>query len=441
MCERCSASARRVASLIRSRIVERPGINALISVDVDEGAALGRLAVSRHRAHVRELTKPQQVVVVKDNIAVAGMPWTCGSGRRATQVATEDAVVVQRLRASGCWIVGKSNLDEYSFGASGNNDHFGGIANPLCEDRTPGGSSGGSAAAVAAGFCGAAIGSDTGGSLRIPAALTGTVAFRPAVGVVPTQGMWAGGPSFDTIGAIARNVQECRDLSMVLSGIALPFSAGRRLRLGIVSGYLLDAADEDVRLAVQAASVTLSQIGSVTTVDLPHAAAAVEALGIITRHEAFRAHEETLQRDPEQFGSEVLARLRSGGGVTMSQLADARKVQSLWQSTLADVFHHVDVVIGPTVPCVAPMRRTGEMIAQTARLTTFTAPWSLAGLPVIAIPCGEGEGGLPVSLQLVGSRGMESALFDLAGTFEHATKTRSDPSMTAAIQGFPAAMT
>lgn len=329
--------------------------------------------------------------------------------------------------------MGKSNMDEYSYGASGNNAHFGPIANPLREDRTPGGSSGGSASAVLAGFCGAAIGSDTGGSLRIPAALTGTVAFRPAVRRVPTEGMWAGGPSFDTIGAITRNVADCRELSIILSDMRLPKNKVKPLRLGFVTGYLHDSADEDVRLAVQKGWRRLSRFGDVRMVEFPLAEDAARALGIITRLEAFRANEGELERAPGLFGTEVRARIESGRAVTGSEMSRARELQMQWIAAVEEMFRHVDVVIGPTVPCVAPIRSSGTMIAQTAKLTSFTAPWSLAGVPVLAMPCGRGEDGLPVSLQFVTPAGREAVLFDLAVAFEAGSDIPSDQAMLAAL--------
>lgn len=408
-------------------------------MDIDEGASLGHIPVTPHSAHEGQIEHPYQVLVVKDNVAVAGMPWTCGSSSRQDVVAEKDAEAVRRLRAAGCWVVGKSNLDEYSYGASGNNAHFGNIGNPLRENRTPGGSSGGSAAAVVAGFCGAAIGSDTGGSLRIPAALTGTVAFRPAVGVVPTEGMWAGGPSFDTIGAIARNVADCRELSMILSGVRLTKTKVKPLRLGFVTGYLFDSANEDVRLAVEDGLRRLAQLGNARPVELPLASTAAHALGVITRVEAFRAHEGALARSPGQFGTEVLDRIESGRAVTTAETSHALEIQSQWAADIDEVFRHVDVVIGPTVPCVAPIRSTGTMIAQTARLTSFTAPWSLAGLPVLAVPCGRGDDDLPVSIQFVAPPGREAALFSLAEAFEAASGAPSfDPELIAALDAHSA---
>ncbi len=402
-------------------------------MDIDDGISLGHLPISPHRAHKRHLLRPRQVLLIKDNIAVAGMPLTCGTNARNDVVPQEDAEAVRRLRAKGCWVVGKSNMDEYSYGASGNNAHFGPIRNPLAEDRSPGGSSGGSAAAVLAGFCGAAIGSDTGGSLRIPAALTGTVAFRPAVGRVPTEGMWAGGPSFDTIGAITRNVSDCRELSMILSNVQPLKNKLKPLRLGFVTGYLLDSADEDVRLAVQKGRRRLSQFGEVQMIELPLAEDAARALGIITRLEAFRANESELDRAPGLFGTEVRTRIESGRTVTDADLSRAREVQMRWTASVEEMFRRVDVIIGPTVPCVAPVRSPGTMIVQTAKLTSFTAPWSLAGVPVLAMPCGQGEDGLPVSLQFVAPVGREAVLFDLAVAFEAGSDIPSDQAMLAAL--------
>jgi aspartyl-tRNA(Asn)/glutamyl-tRNA(Gln) amidotransferase subunit A len=394
-------------------------------------------------------------VAIKDNICVRGMPTTAASRILEGYRPPYDATVVSRLLAAGAVLVGKTNCDEFAMGSSTENSAWGASRNPWDVERTPGGSSGGSAVAVAAGCVPVALGSDTGGSIRQPAAFCGLVGLKPTYGRVSRYGLLAFGSSLDQIGPLTRNV---RDAALVLNVIAGPdpadstaadvpvpdFTAsldGRvgGLRLGVPRHLLGEGVDTDVRALFDGAIERLRAEGaSVHDVELPHARYAIpvyylvataEASSNLARYDGVRygvrsprsdtlRHMYTRTRD-EGFGPEVKRRIMLGTYVLSAGYYDAyylkaQQVRTLIRRDYDEAFARVDVVVMPTTP--TPAFRLGEKVDNPLQMylaDVFTVSANLSGLPALSVPCGLTAAGLPVGLQLTGRMFDEHTLLRL----------------------------
>jgi aspartyl-tRNA(Asn)/glutamyl-tRNA(Gln) amidotransferase subunit A len=349
-------------------------------------------------------------VGVKDLIDVAGVRTTAGSEFLRDHVAAEDAAVIQQLRAAGAIIIGKTHLHEYAIGATNVNPHYGPARNPWNPDLSPGGSSGGSAVAVAAGLCMAALGTDTGGSVRVPSALCGLTGLRPAAGQVSTQGVIPMSWTLDTVGPMARTA---RDAAILFDAMTDAIPAGTvRLLDRTISGLRLGVAADDfvwnetaieIVSAVRAAADLLHDQGmSVADVSLPGMPDALAASGVISLGDAAAYHRDRLLDTPERFGADVRKRLEWGIARSAADYAQARHTARLWQRTLYELFRdHIDVLALPTTPVVSHALEGSEGLRAARELLRFTYPVSLSGLPALSLPCGFTEDGLPVGLQLV----------------------------------------
>ncbi len=383
-------------------------------------------------------------VALKDNLCTAGTPTTCGSKILAGFVPPYDATVVARLRAAGAVLIGKTNMDEFAMGSSCENSAYGPTRNPWNPSRIPGGSSGGSAVAVAARFAPLALGSDTGGSIRQPAALCGVSGLKPTYGRVSRYGLVAFGSSLDQIGPFARDV---KDLALILqticgrdpqdstsADVAVPdwfaaTSAGvKGLRLGIPREYFGGGIDPEVAAAVRAAVSVLQENGaSVEEVSLPHTDYGIAAYYIVAPAEAssnlarfdgirygFRSPGETsllelYRHSREQgFGAEVKRRIMLGTFVLSSGYYDAYynralKVRRLIRDDFEKVFARVDAVVCPTSPVAAfPLGEKAADPLQMYLCDVFTVCSNMAGIPGLSIPCGLTRDRLPIGLQILG---------------------------------------
>jgi aspartyl-tRNA(Asn)/glutamyl-tRNA(Gln) amidotransferase subunit A len=393
-------------------------------------------------------------VALKDNIDTAGIRTTAGAGFLADRVPAEDAEVVRRLTAAGAVIVGKAQLHELAYGGTTQNPHFGACRNPWDPERIPGGSSGGSGAAVAAGMCAAALGTDTGGSVRIPAALNGVAGLRPTTGAISNRGLVWLTHTFDTIGPLARSVEDVAEVFAVLAGYdpaeptsvegpAVDSLAGlgqgvEGLRVGVPASFYFDDADEPVVTAVRAAGDMLAELGaSLVEVELPGSAEALEAATRIIWAEALAIHRERLATDPASFGEDVRRRLPSGEQVTGADYATAVQTGREWRRMLAGVLARVDAILSPVSGAVAPLAADCETIETTRRLTIRTYGWSLAGLPALAVPCGFSPDGMPIGMQLAAPAWQEPVLFRLGVAYESATDwhLREPPIVAASLAG------
>jgi aspartyl-tRNA(Asn)/glutamyl-tRNA(Gln) amidotransferase subunit A len=402
-------------------------------------------------------------VAIKDNMCTKGILTTCSSKILKNFIPPYESTVTSRLLASGYVLTGKTNLDEFAMGSSTENSGFHTTRNPWDTERIPGGSSGGSAAAVAADECIAALGSDTGGSIRQPASLCGVVGLKPTYGRVSRYGLVAFASSLDQIGPITKNVRDAAILMNLISGrdrkdstsapVEVPdFTAVlgqeiRGLRIGIPKEYFIEGMDKEVDHAVKAAIRQLESLGAVPVeVSLPHTGYAVAAYYVLATSEAssnlarydgvkygFRAEgkdllEMYMKTRAEGFGPEVKRRIMLGTYTLSSGYYDAyyrkaQQVRTLIKRDFENVFEQVDVVVTPTSP--TPAFRLGEKTDDPLQMylaDIFTISVNLAGVPGISIPCGFTSNNLPIGLQLIGRHFDEEAILRASYAYEQSTE-------------------
>jgi len=399
-------------------------------------------------------------VAIKDNLCVADRPMTCGSRMLETYRPPRDACVVERLREADAILFGKTNLDEFGMGSSTEHSAFGPTCNPYDPARTPGGSSGGSAAAVAAGLVPLALGTDTGGSIRQPAAFCGIVGLKPTYGLVSRRGMVAFASSLDQIGPLARSVPDAALLLQVIAGhdASDATSSVRRaprheavkatargVRIGLPREFFPEALADEVRAAVGAAQAVLVRGGAeIREVKLPLARYAVptyylvascEAASNLARYDGVRfglrapgANFSGMVRASRGagFGEEVQRRILLGTFALSRECQApyyhrAQQVRAAMRAEIEAVFEQVDLLLAPTTPSVAfPLGKlAGDPVAMYAQdILTVTA--NLAGIPGVSLPCGRSAGGLPIGLQLLGPRFGEQVLLQAARAYEEA---------------------
>ncbi|HKA51871.1 MAG TPA: amidase [Candidatus Dormibacteraeota bacterium] len=376
----------------RERIRLRADLNAFISLTEEEGAG--------------------PVVAVKDLVDVRGTVTTAGGSFLPNAPAEQDAPLVRRMREFGCVVIGKTNLHEWAFGVSSQNPHFGGVRNPRAPDRVPGGSSGGSAAAVAAGLCDWALGSDTGGSIRIPASYCGVVGFKPTIGTVNTEGVVPLSRTLDTIGPLAPDVRSAaRALEMMsdLTGL-LPEHAPSlaELLIAVPRGWGA-GLEEEIGEAWSAVSAGLPEIY------LPDRERMAAPGLTILLAEAAAFHRDRLERHPERFGDDVRRLLEQGLGVSRHDYSMALLEQSRIRTETEAAMQGWDAILAPTTRVLPP--RLGEEYDR-GNVTGYTRPFNTTGQPVITLPAP--LEGIPVGIQVVGHFGQERTLVEVALALEGA---------------------
>jgi Asp-tRNA(Asn)/Glu-tRNA(Gln) amidotransferase A subunit family amidase len=396
-------------------------LNAFVRVDADgarRAAAVAREELSRgtDRGVLHGLP-----VAVKDIVDTAGVATTMGSRHFAGNVPARDAEVVRRLRAAGAIVVGKTVTHEFAYGPTGDVSADGPSRNPHDPTRMTGGSSAGSAAAVAAGLVPLAVGTDTGGSVRIPAALCGVVGIRPTFGSVPTDGVFPLSASLDTVGVLAADVAGTAAGWRVLAGVAPDGAAppGGALRVGLVNDPWFDRLDDTVRASFDAFVAGLA--ATVVPVAVPDAADLHTLYVTVQSAEASEIHRERRAGAPHLFEPETLQRLEVAAAVTREAYVTARSRLAEVRATAARRLDGIDVLILPTVPVLAPpigARDTdigGGWTSPRDALLRHDALWGVLGLPAVSIPV-PNPGGLPVGAQLVGAPGGDAALLAMAET-------------------------
>ena len=455
-----TVSAAELIEALRERIGQiEPKIGAYLSFDFE--AALAEAAKARI-----DLPLGGIPIAVKDLINVAGQPCTCGSKILAGYRAPYDATVITRLRAAGAIPLGRTNMDEFAMGSSTENSNVGPTRNPWDVSRIPGGSSGGSAAAVAADLAVAALGTDTGGSIRQPAAMCGVVGLKPSYGRVSRYGVTAFASSLDQVGPLTKTVRDAAIMLSVIGGHDPLDSTSARsanhdyasqleaplpaIRIGRPREYFVEGVDPQVRAAVDAAAQRLGSLGAeIVDVSLPHTEYAIAAYYIIATAEAsanlarfdgvrygFRAanapdlREHYARSRGEGFGAEVKRRVLLGTHVLSSGYYDAyylraQKVRELIRRDFVNAFAQVDALISPTAPNVA--FKLGERATDPLRMylaDVFTNAANLAGICAVSLPCGFArlDGiALPIGLQLLGKAFDERRLLQLAYAYEQST--------------------
>lgn len=388
---------------------------------ISESNATSAAEESRRR-WVLDSSRPLEglPIAVKDMIDTVDMPTQYGSSAYANHIPAADARVVRQLREAGAVIVGKTTTHEFAWGVTTSSPMFGRTLNPSAPFRIPGGSSGGAAAAVASGCLGASLGTDTGGSVRIPAALCGAVGFKPSFNAFSASGIFPLSPSLDHPGIVASNVGNIRMIAEVLGNFGMPSRS--RERIGLIPDIAPLSLDPHVALAFSEATRRLTCGYQCMEVSDPTIfAGAFAAFATIVLVEGASIHfsrndEETIRT---RYSPETRERLKASLQVNIGEYARAHSVRRELVIKLKAVMEDVEYLVLPTCPCVAPMIGEGEVRignwigSVREALMTFTAPFNLAGLPAVSIPIHE-AGTLPVGLQIVGQAGQDAALLQFA---------------------------
>lgn len=445
-------------------------INSFVTIDARNSLIQKALEI-QEKIEKGELTGPFAGVpiAIKDNMCTKGMLTTCSSKILGEFVPGFSAEAVLELERAGALIIGKTNMDEFAMGSTTETSAYKITRNPWNPDHVPGGSSGGSAAAVAAGECFAALGSDTGGSIRQPASFCGVVGMKPTYGTVSRYGLIAYGSSLDQIGPIAKNVSDCAVMLELIShydpkdstsmdrktsGHATDFSSALvedvvGLKIGIPKDYIGEGVDPVVRNSILKAAEALKQKGAIVeefelslveyAVPAYYVIASAEASSNLSRFDGIKygyrtqefagLHSMYKKTRSEGFGAEVKRRIMLGSFVLSSGFYDAYylkalKTKALIKEAFSKAFEQYDIILGPTAPTTAP--RIGDSLADPIKMylsDIFTISVNLAGLPAISLPCGIDEKGLPIGVQMIADSFEEKKLIQTAFTYE---KIRGD---------------
>ncbi|MCZ0910894.1 amidase [Gordonia amicalis] len=343
-------------------------------------------------------------VGVKDNIEVGGVRSTCGSEFFADRVAADDAACVDALKRAGAVITSTLNLAEFAVGVTSQNSASGGPVNPWDARRVPGGSSGGSGVAVAAGVVDVALGTDTGGSIRLPAACCGVTGLRPSIGLLDMSGIFPVSADFDTVGPLARTATRVRETFAVLAGSdPTPPDTGP-LRVAVPWPFVTGDVDPAITDAVTEAVELLRQLGHrVVECPVPHSESAQDVVYTLIYSDLARIHAERLRDEPSRFQPATRERISLGLDISDEQRAAAVRQRDVFRSAMADMFRDVDVVLTPATPVDVPELGVGEaVVAQARRMGQLTYPWSLHDGPTLALPVGVHPSGMPIGAQLTG---------------------------------------
>jgi aspartyl-tRNA(Asn)/glutamyl-tRNA(Gln) amidotransferase subunit A len=417
-----------------------PLLNAYITVDAEGALAQARASDERRASEADSGPLDGIPIAVKDNVATAGLRTTAGSRLYQRWVPERDASVVAALRGAGAVVIGKTNLHELAIGATTENPHFGPTRNPWDPTRIPGGSSGGSAAALASGMAYGALGTDTGGSIRMPAALCGIVGLKPTYGRVSRAGIIGVGWSLDHCGPMGRTVQDVALMLEVMAGhdsadptttrdplesyaAALARSEGRLpsgLRIGIVRRHFFEDLNPAYAERVEDAIGILGSLGArFVELSIPHLEEGLVAQRGIAQAEAYATYEVAFRRDPEAFGKDLAIRLRAAKAITAAHYLNAQRIRAMVRAAFAESMRSCDVLVAPmnaqpafTIGATPPE----HTIMNTFKLGRATLS-NLTGLPAISVPCGLADG-LPVGLQLIGRPFEESLLLATAHAYE-----------------------
>ncbi len=364
-------------------------INSFISVYADEAIEAARNA-EQEIVHGQWRGPLHGIpIAIKDLIDVAGKTTTAASALFVNNVANRDADVVQLLSSAGAIILGKNNLHEFAYGGSGVISYFGPVRNPKDNARITGGSSSGSAAAVAEGFCYAAIGTDTAGSIRLPAACCGVVGLKPAFGRVSAQGVVPLSWSYDHVGPIARTVEDAALVYGALAGSWKKTESQRKLRIGVARKYFFEGVNPEIANDVEAAIERLAAQGhSVCDVKVP-----VDEDRTVSSAESWEFHKQYMNR-AELYQPQTLQRIRAGEKYTFEQIMTKREDLKRIRASASELFREVDVIVTPTVPIAPPVLAELEAYPEKLRpaellMLRNTRPWNVYGVPAISVPCGE----------------------------------------------------
>lgn len=407
------------------RIERGKALNAFITVTREEALQQARAADAELRAGRRRGPLHGIPVALKDVFDTAGIRTTAGSAQYADRVPREDAEVVRRLKAAGAVLVGKLNMDEFAYNFTSETSHFGASRNPWDTQRSPGGSSGGAAIAVGTGMCFAALGSDTGGSVRLPAALCGITGLKPSYGKISTRGVIPLAWSLDHVGPMCRSA---RDAGLVLAAIGEHTAAPRRdpkqLRLGVPRANFWDQVDPQVERAVRDAAKELGRLAAgIDEVSFPAMPPSPgwPDLPLCYSHvisaEAYTYHQEMLKRSPDRYHAGTRRTLEGGASVAAPDYIRSRMEMDRLRSDSSRAFGGADVLVTPVSPGAAFELGSSPSLAYLRN----SAPWNVYGLPAISIPCGFSAEGLPIGVQLIARTGQDETLLALCEAYQRVT--------------------
>jgi aspartyl-tRNA(Asn)/glutamyl-tRNA(Gln) amidotransferase subunit A len=414
-------------------------LNSFITITSDHALTQARAADAELTRGVRRGPLHGIPLALKDLYDTAGIRTTAGSTFFADRVPDTDARAVTLLYQAGAVLLGKLNMHEWALGVTNINPHYGPSRNPWDPSRITGGSSGGAAAALAAGLCMGALGSDTGGSIRIPASLCGIVGLKPTFGRVSLQGVIPLSWNLDHAGPMARTVTDAALLLQAIAGydpddpvsVALPvdnllatLDAGvTGWRIALATDAHFGEADPEVISAVRRAATVFEELGArVEAVDLSQGREAAQMNALMTTSDAAAFHRDRLRDHPHRFGADVLARMERGAQFTSTEYILARRFQSEWRRRLERLFEQFDLLLTPATPITAPVIEGLDSIEAARQLTRCTAPFNLAGLPALSVPCGLSAAGLPIGLQIVAAPWNEAQVLRAGRAFENATQ-------------------
>jgi len=361
------------------------------------------------------LAKPEQLatgirLAVKDLFDTAGLTTTYGSIVYAEHVPDRTAEAVSRLEAAGYANVGKTNLHEFAYGITSANPHFGTVPNPAFPGRMAGGSSGGSAAALAAGLADAALGTDSGGSIRIPAACCGIVGFKPSFGLVSLEGVFPLAPSFDHVGPMARTVGECTEMLQVLAAGFEPPTLGSLVEVEVGVAWL-ELADPPVRARVQAAAELFPRRREL---DFPLA----EETGPVFMREVADVHRELFDEFADSYGENVRTKIERCLAITDAEYERGLRARADYRERAQQALEGVDLLLTPTLGFVPPELPVDDLEIRV-RTIRLTYPFNVLGWPALALPAGPAEDGLPVSVQLAAPLGEDALVLAVGELLEH----------------------
>jgi aspartyl-tRNA(Asn)/glutamyl-tRNA(Gln) amidotransferase subunit A len=415
-----------------------PKLNAFITVTADAARARAR-QLDEELTHGDDRGPLHGIPIAhKDLVRTKGVRTTAGSKILAAYVPNRDAAIAARLDQAGAISVGKTGLHELAYGATSDNPHFGAIHNPWDLERSPGGSSGGSAAAVTAGIVPFATGTDTGGSIRIPASFCGAVGLKPTYGRINARGVLPLSVSLDHVGPIARTVRDCaiafQSMTNAPTGYVPPADVQiQGLRIGLPVNFYFEKIEVEVGLAVRTAVQTAAAIGAhIIEVRVPDMKALNAVARTIQLPEALTAWKRYLGR-PQDFGADVLALLEQGRDVRAADYIDAQRERRRVGAQFAELWSQVDCIFTPTTPMNAPKIGQKEVLLGGAReevrsaATRLTRGMNALGLPAISIPCGFSKSGLPIGLQVIAPALSEDVLLRVAAAIEDSLHLRLSP--------------
>lgn len=425
-------------------------LNAFITVTAESAANEARAAEAEIQHGKWRGPLHGIPIALKDLFDTAGVRTTAGSGVFKDRVPTEDAEVVRRLKAAGAVLLGKTNMHEFAFGGTSLVTYFGGVHNPWEPAHIAGGSSGGSAAAVAGRLCYGALGSDTAGSIRQPAAYCGIVGLKPTYALVSTRGVIPLSWSLDHVGPLTRTVNDAAIMLQAIAGydaedtasvsmkipdyLAAAQASAATLRVGVARDFFFESLDPEIERATSEALAVLGKL-TASIKDVNISARTQEQLRSTVRlAEAYAYHAKMMATSPELYQPETLARLRPGASVDTVTYIQARRELERTRRTAAQIFQSVDCLVTPTTPNPPPAiseftaDRNGSADFPTLNIRN-TSPFDVYGWPTISLPCGFSASGLPIGLQISGAPGQDAVVLQLAHAYERATDwhTRRPP--------------